>query len=90
MSNGKNRVLGRVLAVEETRYISGAQSLDRDIDIGTDIQSDVSDPIGESNTCSDSIFCNGSTDIAPDPVPTDPLLDCNSSTSRRDICIDPA
>lgn len=89
MNNEKNRVLGRVLAVEETRYVSGARQ-PPNIGIGTNPSDDTTDPIGDSNTCADTALCNGTTDIAPDPTPTDVLLDCATSNTRRDICIYPA
>jgi hypothetical protein len=86
MNTEKKRVLGRVLAVEETKNVSGSQT----IDIGTDPLDDVTDTIGDSNTCSDTAYCNSSnTDVAPPPTPTNVLLDCPTGT-RREMCLSPA
>ncbi len=92
MKNEKNRVLGRVLAVEETRHVSGARS----IGFETDPESDVTNITYDSNTCDDSgpqldtALCGTGSDITPDPTPTNVLLDCASSGTRRDVCIYPA
>ncbi|MBN8214958.1 MAG: hypothetical protein J0M09_18690 [Xanthomonadales bacterium] len=89
MNTKKNRVLGRVLAVEETRYVSGARS----IGFETDPESDVTNITYDSNTCDDSgpqldtVLCGTGSDIPPDPTPTDVLLDCATSNGHRDICI---
>jgi hypothetical protein len=89
MNNGKDRILGRILAVEETRQVSGA--IDRDLGTGPDGGSDVSLPDLDSVPCNES---SSWTDTACQPdadiTPTDPLLDCSTSSTRRDICIDPA
>jgi hypothetical protein len=85
MNNEKNRVLGRVLAVEETRHVSGAKQppyLGTEpeggtetscIDDSTDSTCDQSIPGGESSAFYDS-------GTAED---TGVAMDC--STSRRDI-----
>lgn len=89
MNNGKDRILGRILAVEETKQVSGAR--DRDLGTGPDGGSDVSLPHLDSSPCDES---NSQTDTACQPsadvAPTDPLLDCSTSATKRDICIDPA
>ncbi len=89
MKNGENRILGRILAVEETRHVSGATG--RDLGTGPDGGSDISLPVEDSNPCSESssvsdTACEPNSDITP----TDPLLDCSTSTTKRDICLDPA
>jgi hypothetical protein len=89
MNNCENRILGRILAVEETKYVGGATG--RDLGTGPDGGSDISLPVEDSNPCGESssvsdTACQPSSDITP----TDPLLDCSTSTTRRDICLDPA
>ncbi len=88
MSNENTRILGRILAVEETKQVSGAR--DRDFGTGPDGGSDVSLPELDSSPCDES---NTQTDTACQPAaditPTDPLLDCSTSSTTRDICIDP-
>jgi hypothetical protein len=92
MNTKKNRVLGRVLAVEETKHVSGARS----IGFETDPESDVTNITYDSNTCEDSgpqldtALCGIGSDIPPDPTPTNVLLDCAFSGPRRDVCIYPA
>ncbi len=89
MNNDKNRVLGRVLAVEETRYVSGATG--RDFGTGPDGGSDISLPEEDSSPCDESSSqLDTSCQPASDITPTDPLLDCNTSSTKRDFCIEPA
>lgn len=95
MNNRKNRVLGRVLAVEETKYVSGARPIISTIvdidDIETSPQSDIStvtsdqtDPIGDSGTMQDT----GGTQDSGTTDDTGVLVDCVSSP-RRDVCLSP-
>lgn len=88
MNNGENRILGRILAVEETKHVSGATG--RDLGTGPEGGSDISLPVEDSNPCSESTS-NNDTACQPnlDLTPTDPLLDCNNSSTKRDICLDP-
>ncbi|NOT87312.1 MAG: hypothetical protein HOP03_03925 [Lysobacter sp.] len=89
VNNGGNRILGRILAVEETKHVGGATG--RDLGTGPDGGSDISLPVEDSIPCNES---SSHTDTACQPnsdiTPTDPLLDCNSSSTIRDICLDPA
>lgn len=91
MNTKKNRVLGRLLAVEETRHVSGARSIGFETDPG----SDETNVTYDSNTCDDSgpqldtALCGAGSDITPDPTPTNTSLDCINSTTRRDMCLDP-
>ncbi len=89
MNNRENRILGRILAVEETKHVSGATG--RDLGTGPEGGSDISLPVEDSNPCSESTS-NSDTACQPnlDITPTDPLLDCNNSSTKRDICLDPA
>ncbi len=94
-TNG-NRVLGRVLAVEETRNVSGANPPTTTIvdidgvetrprsDIST-VVSDQTDAVADSGTVQDTgAFSDSGT--AED---TGVLQDCISSGTRRDLCISP-
>jgi len=94
-ANG-NRVLGRVLAVEETRDVSGARPIISTIididDIETSPQSDISDvnsdqtdPVGDSGTVQDTGAFSDSGTVDDTGV----LQDCVSSGTRRDICLSP-
>lgn len=89
MEHNENRVLGRILAVEEIKYVSGATG--RDLGTGPDGGSDISLPVADSDPCAES---NSLNDTACQPnadiTPTDPLLDCSTSSTRRDVCLDPA
>lgn len=89
MNNGKDRILGRILAVEETRHVVGAT--DRDLGTGPDGGSDVSLPSLDSLPCDESSSqADTACQPAADITPTDPLLDCSTSATKRDVCIDPA
>ena len=94
MNNGKDRILGRILAVEETRHVSGAKT---PASIGTD-------PIGTApeggvetscvadstdSTCDISVPVNESTvfDDSGTVADTGPALDCSTSTTKLDINI---
>jgi hypothetical protein len=95
MKNEKNRVLGRVLAVEETRDVTGArQSIATIIDIDnveTTPTNDVSSINDDSGTCGDS-YSQTDTVCSPnsDVIVTDPLCDSGLSTTIRDVCLEPA
>lgn len=90
MSNGKDRVLGRVLAVEETRHVGGARTppnfgTEPDggvetscVEDSTDSTCDVSQPGTETTAFDDS----GTV------ADTGPALDCSTSTTRLDLIID--
>jgi hypothetical protein len=97
MNNSKQRVLGRILAVEETRDVSGARPIISTIvdmdDVETSPQSDIStvtsdqtDPIGDSGTVQDTGAFSDSGTVEDTGI----LLDCASSGTRRDICLSPA
>lgn len=91
MNNGKNRVLGRVLAVEEIRNVSGAQQyISTIIDIdGVQMDTnpagaDISNPtntVADSGTAQDT----GAYSDSGTAADTGALSDCVSNT-RRDIC----
>jgi hypothetical protein len=87
MSNDQNRVLGRVLAVEETRHVSGAKerpSIGTEPDGGTETSclNDSTD-----STCDQSIPANETTafEDSGTVVDTGAILDCSISTSKLDI-----
>lgn len=93
MNNNTDRVLGRVLAVEETRDVSGARpsvSTIVDIDnVETKPIDDVSNINDDSGTCDDSYsqtdtICSPNSDV----IVTDPLCDFGGSTTKRDVCIE--
>jgi hypothetical protein len=87
-----HRVLGRVLAVEETRTVSGAQSTMTDAiddpetspqaDIST-AQSDQTDPVGDSGTVQDT----GAVSDSGTAEDTGVLIDCIASTTTAEACI---
>jgi hypothetical protein len=95
MKDDKNRVLGRALAVQETRDVSGARPIISTIvdidDIETSPQADIStvisdqtDPIGDSSTMQDT----GGTQDSGTAEDTGALVDCVSSPIR-DVCLSP-
>lgn len=92
MKEYKNRVLGRVLAIQETKDVSGARPIITTIidiydtetspqaDIST-VTSDQTDPIGDSGTMQDT----GGTQDSGTTDDTGVLVDCISSP-KRDVC----
>lgn len=95
MNNEKKRVLGRILAVEEIRCVSGASPIISTIvdtdntetsplsDIST-VSSDQTDPLGDSGTVQDT----GSYSDSGTSDDTGVLNDCTSDI-KGDICISP-
>ncbi len=89
MKNRENRILGRILAVEETRYVNGAKG--ENSGTGPGGVSDISLPIDDSGICDDSssqtdTICEPNSDV----VATDPICDFGESTTKYDICMYPA
>lgn len=87
MSNGKDRVLGRVLAVEETRHVSGAKTPPH-IGTGPDGEIETSCVNDSTNsTCDITLPANDTSTVFEDSgtvaADTGTLSDC--STSRWDI-----
>ena len=85
MNNGKYRILGRILAVEETRQVSGARTppsfgTEPDGGVETSCTEDSTD-----STCDISVPVNESTvfDDSGTVADTGTVADC--STSRLDI-----
>ncbi len=90
MNDEKNRILGRILAVEETRNIGGARTLPH---IGTEPDGGVETSCVNDSTdsnCDASIPGIESTafDDSGTVADTGPALDCSTSTTRLDLIID--
>ncbi len=90
MSNGNNRILGRVLAVEETRHVGGARTPPS---IGTEPDGGVETSCMNDSTDSNcDAFQSGNETTAFDDsgtvADTGPALDCSTSTTRLDLIID--
>lgn len=97
MNDHRNRILGRVLAVEETRSVCGAQrQIATIIDFedqetsplndGTNPNSDQTDSVQDSGTVQDTGAFSDSGTVEDTGV----LLDCISSGTNRDVCLAPA
>lgn len=87
MNNNTDRVLGRVLAVEETRHVSGAKERPSigtgpDGEIETSCMNDSTD-----STCDQSIPANETTvfEDSGTVADTGAISDCSISTSKLDI-----
>ena len=90
MNNGKDRILGRILAVEETRHVSGARTPPH---IGTEPEGGIETScVADTNTaCADQSAPGSETTAFDDSgtvEDTGPALDCSTSTTRLDINID--
>ncbi|MEQ1513931.1 MAG: hypothetical protein ABL934_14785 [Lysobacteraceae bacterium] len=86
MNNNTDRVLGRVLAVEETRDVSGARPIISTIvdmdDVETSPQADISVPSSEQSIPANETTVFDDTGTVAD---TGVALDCSVSTTRLDI-----
>ncbi len=102
MTQNTRRVLGRLLAVEETREVSGGQreiSTIIDVDVNTDTRplDDATTAQYDSGTSADTgatadsgtIEDTGATADSGTVEDTGPLMDCIGSGTRREICLAP-
>jgi hypothetical protein len=92
MNNDKNRVLGRVLAVEETRAVHGAQ--DRDLYTGDPEGVPETSPLADTTSVADDTSTPPINETYPETdsgtaTDTGVELDCMSSGARRDVYITP-